>query len=106
MQTQSSGSYITKDLILGINRLWSQTDGGVFDSLECPSCHHRSVSIWFTHPRADQYRTWFICKQCRLEARFINSGPPKNYTEARINEHLQAHDSECLARARFPWPPR
>jgi putative transposase len=40
---------------------------GHLDSLECPNCRHKAVSVWFSHPASDTYRTWFICSEgyCR-----------------------------------------
>ena len=91
-------------LSLAVNDLCRAEESGALDSIECPSCRQKSVSIWFSHPRKDEYRTWFICAECSFEGRAINSGRPKNFSEDRVNERLQKYDSDLLAKMRFPRP--
>jgi hypothetical protein len=92
------------DLSLAVKHLCRAEESGALDSIECPSCHHRSVSIWFSHPKKNQYRTWFVCADCSFEAHAINQGRPTNFSEDRVNERLQARDLDVLGKMRFPWP--
>ncbi len=39
--------------------LIKQADLGQLDLLSCPKCGRNSVSVRFTHPKANEYRTWF-----------------------------------------------
>lgn len=77
---------------------------GNFDSLECPECHNWSVSVRFTHPRQDAYRTWFVCSKCPFRLRLQNSGRPTHFSEDRIDELLQAYDVDILTKCKFPLP--
>jgi len=56
---------------------------GKLDGLPCPRCQHSCVSVWFTHPAQDLYRTWFVCAQCGFEMRAQNAGRPAHYSAAR-----------------------
>jgi hypothetical protein len=93
------------DDLIATERLFHEADSGILDSIECPRCHQRSVSVWFTRPKENQYRTWLVCGDCSFEARAINSERPRSFSEKRIHERLQAYDSDLLGKARFPWPP-
>ncbi len=84
--------------------LESAADLGILESLECPTCHNQSVSVWFTHPREDAYRTWYICSVCGFEIRAVDAGPPY-FSDDRVDPRLQAYDANLLATARFPPPP-
>ena len=68
--------------------LWA-ADSGKLDSLDCPSCHRQTVSVWFTHPKPDIYREWFVCTSCSFSFRALIGGIPKHYFESRINQKLQ-----------------
>ena len=56
---------------------------GRLDGLPCPSCGRPCVSVWFTHPAEDLYRTWFVCSACGFEMRAQNAGRPPYYSEER-----------------------
>ena len=45
-------------------RLLEEVNAGHLDGLECPQCKHLAVSVYFTHPAAEECRTWFICSIC------------------------------------------
>ena len=80
--------------------LWA-ADSGKLDSLDCPSCHRQTVSVWFTHPKPDIYREWFVCSSCSFSFRAQISGIPKHYSESRINQKLQEYDVDLLAKIKF-----
>jgi hypothetical protein len=56
---------------------------GKLDGLPCPQCGRPAVSVWFTHPAEELYRTWFICEACNFEMRAQNSGRPPHYSTER-----------------------
>lgn len=66
---------------------------GELDALPCPQCQHACVSVWFTHPAEDLYRTWFLCEQCGFEMRAQNVGRPPYYSTER-DRTAQAATSE------------
>ncbi len=69
---------------------------GILDRLECPKCHEDAVSVWFTRARPDQYRTWFICKDCSFHTRAQNAGRPEHFSEDRVDKKLEALDREVF----------
>src|SRR5260370_41590087 len=56
---------------------------GKLDGLPCPRCKAPKVSVWFTRPAENEYRTWFICDRCGFEMRAQNTGRPIHYSEDR-----------------------
>jgi hypothetical protein len=56
---------------------------GKLDGLSCPRCQCPDVSVWFTHPADDLYRTWFVCGRCGFEMRAQNAGRPPHYSAER-----------------------
>jgi hypothetical protein len=56
---------------------------GHLDGLHCPECGQCRVSVWYTHPSPQAYRTWFICDNCGFEMRVQNSGRPEHYSSER-----------------------
>jgi hypothetical protein len=85
-------------------RLLRAADAGALDSLECPQCHKLSVTVRFTQPQRDVYRTWFLCSGCTFETRVQNSERPPHYSEERVDKCLEKYDSDLLSRMRFPRP--
>jgi len=80
-------------------------DSGLLDSFECPDCHNPTVSVWFTHPFENEYRTWFLCGECSFESRVQNSERPAHFSEDRVNKRLEAYDADLLSKCKFkrPW---
>jgi hypothetical protein len=76
--------------------LLNAEDGGQLDKLPCPQCGHACVSVWFTHPTACDYRTWFICEHCGFELRAQNAGQPKHYSLARDRTGTLARASSSV----------
>jgi hypothetical protein len=76
-------------------------ESGILNSIECPQCHRHSVSVWFTHPQVNEYRTWFICTECSFEMRVQNSEKPLHYTEDRVDARLETYDVDVLRKKRF-----
>jgi hypothetical protein len=56
---------------------------GKLDGLPCPQCGQPCVSVWFTHPAEELYRTWFLCSRCSFEMRAQNAGRPPHYSAER-----------------------
>jgi hypothetical protein len=82
-------------------RLLEDAANGRLDRLECPQCRHAAVSVWFTHPAARTYRTWFVCTQCSFVTRAQNSTRPQVFSEARVREDLEERDLSALNRSVF-----
>jgi hypothetical protein len=81
--------------------LLRRLDTGIIDGIECPNCHRHTVSVWFTHPLENEYRTWFVCNSCSFRMRAQNSVRPAMYTEGRVNHELEAYDKEVLDQKKF-----
>jgi len=90
-------------LSVHIHLLYEAANGHL-DGLECPKCGNKTVSVWFTHPAADFYRTWFLCTGCDLHARAQNTARPVHFTEARVRADLQEKDLAILNAAKFKRP--
>ena len=56
---------------------------GKLDGLRCPNCACFSVSVYYTHPAANEYHTWFVCKYGDFSMRAQNSSKPEFYSEER-----------------------
>jgi hypothetical protein len=82
--------------------LLHELESGRLDSIECPICHAHSISVWFTHPAENEYRTWFVCHGCSFKLRAQNTERSQFYSSARINDELQAYDVELFAQGVFP----
>jgi hypothetical protein len=82
-------------------RLLNDAIAGHLDGLLCPSCHESAVSVWFTNPRPNSYRTWFVCQNCQFHTRVQNATKPRFFGEDRVNPALEAADAEILKRAKF-----
>jgi hypothetical protein len=87
-------------------RLLQEAAIGHLDELECPSCRHSAVSVWFSHPAADMYRTWFICAECEFHARVQNTDRPRCFSEDRVSTELEERDLSIVRQAIFKKPPR
>ena len=81
MSNENSHSPET-DLRARLALLQEATDGRL-DGLTCPRCRQACVSVWFTHPAEELYRTWFICSRCGFEMRAQNVGLPPYYSLGR-----------------------
>src|SRR5437667_2793064 len=72
---------------------------GKLNGLPCPRCAQLCVSVWFTHPAEELYRTWFVCAACGFEMRAQNSGRPPYYSEERDRTiRKSAHEPGLTAR--------
>jgi len=76
-------------------------EAGKLENLLCPQCQRESVSVWFTHPAPEEYRTWLICSTCEFQARAHNSSKPAHYSEAKRHIVLETKDGDILDRAIF-----
>ncbi len=65
---------------------------GSLTHLPCPSCVRSTVSVRFTHPAATEWRTWFICSECKFEMRSQDSGRPPHFREDLVDPALQERD--------------
>jgi RNase P subunit RPR2 len=64
-------------------RLLEAEAAGDLDELLCPKCRKCTVSVWFTHPSKQEYRTWFVCDNCDFSMRAQNVGRPSHYSKER-----------------------
>lgn len=86
-------------------RLLNEAAGGRLDDLECPKCRQPAVSVWFSHPAADVYRTWFVCVNCGFHTRAESVGKPSFFSEDRVSTELSEKDLAILRKMRFKRPP-
>ena len=87
-------------------RLLGEAAAGHLDNLECPTCRKAAVSVWFTHPSEDEYRTWFICDDCGFHTRTQNTERPQFFTEDRVSSELEERDLAILKNLVFKKPPQ
>jgi hypothetical protein len=81
-------------------RLLSELESGSLDGMQCPRCQKNAVSVWFTHPLPEEYRTWFICACCGFMLRAQNSRKPRHFADDRIDPSLEKRDWQTLMRMR------
>lgn|GEM_PF-2566511 len=87
-------------------RLLNEADAGRLDDLECPECRHAAVSVWFSHPAAEVYRTWFICASCDFHTRAQNTEKPRFFSDERVSTDLEEKDLAILRQSLFKRPPQ
>jgi hypothetical protein len=87
-------------------RLLQEAAIGHLDNLECPNCRHMAVSVWFSHPAADTYRTWFICADCDFHTRAQNTERPLFFSDDRVSTELEERDLSIVKQAIFKRPPQ
>jgi len=92
------------DRVTRIVGLASQAENGFLEELECPECHECAVSVCFTHPADDEYRTWFFCTACDFQTRAQNSQKPQFFSEDRRRLDLEGRDKSILENALFKKP--
>ena len=80
-------------------------ESGVLDSIPCPNCGQPTVSVWFTRPAPEEYRTWFTCGNCPFRTRANNTMKPDRFSEERRSLQLEQQDKEVLRQLKFR-PPR
>lgn len=85
--------------------LFKMANKGSLDSLECPDCHKRSVSVCFTQPQKGVYRTWFLCSECTFKLRVQCSVCPPYYATDRVDKRLEAYDADVLEKCVFKLKP-
>ena len=85
-------------------RLLREAETGHLDDLECPKCLQATVSVWFSRPAADAYRTWVICTSCDFRFRAQNSKRPLHFSEGRRRQDLEEADRSIMKRAVFKRP--
>src|SRR5882724_1427192 len=83
-------------LLAAQTKLFHEVDAGNLDNLECPKCRHRVVSVWFTNPAPEAYRTWLICNECDFWSHMINIIRPSSFSESRVRSDLQKKDAAIL----------
>jgi|SRR5215469_6028505 len=86
-------------------RLLKEAAAGRIDDLECPQCRQQTVSVWFTHPAAGFFRTWFICGNCDFRTRAQNAEKPPFFSEDRVSTELEEKDLAILRQSIFKRPP-
>lgn len=65
---------------------------GILTELSCPTCALATVSVRFTHPAPEEYRTWFVCSSCKFEMRTQDSGKPPHFAQGLIDLALEERD--------------
>jgi hypothetical protein len=106
MPTESSPNPNNDERLLLQLRLLNEAATGHLDELECPKCRQAAVSVWFTHPAADVYRTWFICVNCDFHSRAQNTEKPLFFSEDRVSTELEEKDLAILKQSLFKRPPQ
>lgn len=53
---------------------------GQLVDLPCPDCGQNRIAVWYTHPAPADFRTWFVCDNCRFEMRAQNTDQPQHYS--------------------------
>jgi hypothetical protein len=72
--------------------LLRKAEQGQLENLVCPQCGWLEVSVWFSHPADDLFRTWFLCSHCAFHFRAQNGGRPTFFSEDRILPELEKRD--------------
>jgi hypothetical protein len=106
MPTESSPNLNNDERLSLQLRLLNEAATGHLDELECPKCRQAAVSVWFTHPAADVYRTWFICVNCDFHSRAQNTEKPLFFSEDRVSTELEEKDLAILKQSLFKRPPQ
>ena len=101
MSKQNSQHRSSSDDVSRRMKLLHELESGVLDSLECPDCHKRTVSVWFSHPGETEYRTWFVCSNCSFRMRAQNTDRPRFYSEERLSHELDVYDNRLLGMTRL-----
>jgi hypothetical protein len=83
-------------------KMASEAGDGRLEALKCPACDSDSVSVWFSNPTVNVFRTWFICTECKFESRAQNTARPGFYSEERRRHDLEERDRETSSKAVFP----
>ena len=97
----------TKEAKVPLDRmiaLLNDAAAGRFEQLACPKCHNATVSVWFTNPAKDEFRTWFLCSNCSFHTRAQNSVKPAHFCTYRVRADLEASDQSILSQAIFKRP--
>lgn len=80
--------------------LMEKMNTGRLDALVCPKCGKPDVSVWFTQPMANEYRTWFVCGKCDFKLRTQNSERPAQFTSERVDKTLEKYDKNLVSNLR------
>lgn len=92
MPRESSKKHRNEERLSAQLRLLNEATAGHLEDLECPKCRQAAVSVWFTHPAADTYRTWFICANCDFNTRVQNTEKPMFFSQDRVSTDLEERD--------------
>lgn len=87
-------------------QLVHEADIGHLDNLICPNCRHEAISVWFTHPAPDVYRTWFICADCDFHTRVQDLKRPTFFSDDRVSTELEERDLAIVRQSIFKRPPQ
>jgi len=82
-------------------QLLNDARDGRLDKLDCPVCHEAAVSVWFTNPADETYRTWFLCGACDFCTRAQELERPHFFSDDRRRLDLEERDSEILKNSMF-----
>jgi hypothetical protein len=98
---QPDGSHPPTEDVEAQLQLLRLAAGGILDSLPCPECHQCSMTVRFTNPAPNEYRTWFVCESCSFTVRAQNSGRPPHYSDERVDNRLEAYDAKIIRKRRL-----
>lgn len=101
METDERNS---EERVARLMRLLHEASAGNLDRLECPACHSRTVSVWFTNSAEGLYRSWFLCGACEFRERVQNSRKPDFFSENRRRADLDEEDAAIRDTAVFEKP--
>lgn len=106
MRRESSQNRQNQKRLSSHLRLLNEAAAGSLEDLECPKCRHTAVSVWFTHPASDTYRTWFICANCDFHTRVQNTERPHFFSQDRMSTDLEERDLSILRQSLTKRLPR
>lgn len=104
MKPDDSQTRNNTELASSQGRLLREAETGRLDNLECPKCLQATLSVWFTHPSGDAYRTWVICGNCDFRFRAQNAGRPIHFSENRRRKDLEEADLSNMKQSVFKRP--
>jgi hypothetical protein len=77
---------------------------GTYERIPCPECEHDAVFAWFTQPRPNEYKIWFVCTDCSMQSRVQVTGRPASFREDRVHPGLQKYDEDIAKQLKSPTP--
>jgi hypothetical protein len=89
-----------------LTQLLRAAEAGRLDGLDCPQCGNPGLSVWFSNPAKDHFRTWYVCTECTFHTRAQNSDKPAFFSTERCRPDLETRDKAILDAAKIKRPTR